>query len=85
MYATRMMRWMFPALLLTLVFAVVPATAPAQIAITVNFAPPELPVYEQPPCPEEGWMWAPGYWAYDEEGYYWVPGEWVPAPYVGAM
>lgn len=85
MYATRVVRWMMPAFLLTLVFAVGPAMVRAQIAITVNFAPPALPVYEQPPCPEEGWMWAPGYWAYDDEGYYWVPGEWVPAPYVGAL
>ena len=85
MDATRVLRRIMPALLLTLVFAAGPATTRAQIAITVNFAPPALPVYEQPPCPEEGWMWAPGYWAYDEDGYYWVPGEWVPAPYVGAM
>lgn len=85
MCATRVMRWIMPTLLLTLAFAAGSAMAPAQIAITVNFAPPALPVYEQPPCPEEGWMWAPGYWAYDEDGYYWVPGEWVPAPYVGAM
>ena len=44
-----------------------------------------LPVYEQPPCPEPGWMWTPGYWAYDQDGYYWVPGTWVPAPYEGAL
>src|SRR5579872_4170997 len=75
------MRRLLPAFLLTLV----PVIAPAQIAITVTVAPPELPVYEQPPCPEEGWMWSPGYWAWGDDGYYWVPGEWVPAPYEGAL
>jgi len=44
-----------------------------------------LPVYVQPPCPEPGWMWTPGYWAYGDDGYYWVPGTWVPSPYVGAL
>ncbi len=53
--------------------------------ISVGFAPPVLPVYVQPPCPEPGWMWTPGYWAYGPDGYYWVPGTWVPAPYVGAL
>ena len=57
----------------------------AQIAITVALAPPELPVYEQPPCPGEDYFWTPGYWAWDADGddYYWVPGTWVPAPEVG--
>jgi len=44
-----------------------------------------LPVYDQPPCPEDGLMWTPGYWAYGPDGYYWVPGAWVPAPYEGAL
>ena len=86
MNATRIVRWILPALLLTFVSTVGPTLTPAQIAITVTVAPPALPVYEQPPCPEEGWMWVPGYWAWGEEdGYYWVPGEWVPAPYTGAL
>jgi WXXGXW repeat (2 copies) len=57
----------------------------AQISITVGFAPPELPVYEQPLCPGEGYIWTPGYWAWDSDGddYYWVPGTWVLAPEVG--
>ena len=36
-----------------------------------------LPVYAQPICPGDGYLWTPGYWAYGEEGYYWVPGTWV--------
>jgi hypothetical protein len=53
--------------------------------ISVTFGPPALPVYEQPVCPGEGYIWTPGYWAWsDDDGdYYWVPGTWVLAPEVG--
>jgi WXXGXW repeat (2 copies) len=77
----RSARWILMALLLSLV----PASSFAGVFISVGFAPPVLPVYEQPPCPEPGWMWTPGYWAYGDDGYYWVPGAWVPAPYEGAL
>ena len=72
-------------LLLALAVCIIPATSFAGVFISVGFAPPILPVYEQPPCPEPGWIWTPGYWAYDQDGYYWVPGTWVPAPYEGAL
>jgi WXXGXW repeat (2 copies) len=74
--------------LLALLLAIVPvSSAHAGVFISVGIAPPPLPVYVQPPCPEPNMMWAPGYWAYDYDngGYYWVPGAWVPAPYEGAM
>ena len=29
----------------------------------VTYGPPPLPVYEQPPLQDEGYIWAPGYWA----------------------
>jgi hypothetical protein len=64
-------------------------TTAAQVAIgiSVNFAPPELPVYEQPLCPGEGYLWTPGYWAWDPDygDYYWVPGTWVLAPQPGYL
>src|ERR1700677_3926566 len=47
--------------------------------------PPPLPDYPQPPCPEDGWLWTPGYWAYSTGGYYWVPGTWVAPPAVGLL
>jgi hypothetical protein len=72
-------------MLLALLIAAVPASSYAGVFISVGFAPPVLPVYVQPPCPEPGWMWTPGYWAYGDDGYYWVPGTWVPSPYVGAL
>jgi len=85
MHATRITRLIAPALLLTLVCSIGPAIASSQLSITVTTAPPALPMYEQPPCPEDGWLWSPGYWAWGDDGYYWVPGQWVPAPYTGAM
>ena len=56
-------------MLLTLIVALVPASSFAGVFISVGFAPPILPVYDQPPCPESGLMWTPGYWAYGEDGY----------------
>jgi hypothetical protein len=61
------------------------AAAGAQIDISISFAPPELPVYEQPLCPGDGYLWTPGYWAYAEDDYYWVPGTWVMAPEPGLL
>ena len=59
----------------------------AQIRISVGFAPPALPVYDQPICPGDGYLWTPGYWAWDPDNadYYWVPGAWVEAPEVGYL
>src|SRR5438876_4610949 len=63
------------------------ASSFAQVDISVGFAPPVLPVYEQPPCPVEGYLWTPGYWGYgyDVGDYYWVPGAWVAPPSVGVL
>jgi WXXGXW repeat (2 copies) len=67
----------------TLGSLVLPTTATAQVELSVMFAPPPLPVYEQPPLPAPGWIWTPGYWYYGPYGYYWVPGTWVQPPAVG--
>jgi hypothetical protein len=73
-------RSMFAVLLML----ILPALSMAQVGvnISVNVPPPEIPVYEQPPIPEDGYIWTPGYWAWgdDIQDYYWVPGTWVPAP-----
>lgn len=56
------------------------------IGITVSFGPPALPVYDLPACPGDGYLWTPGYWAWDpDSGYYWVPGTWVMAPQPGFL
>lgn len=51
----------------------------AQVPAPITTAPPPLPVYTQPPCPADGDLWTPGYWAWDGS-YYWVPGTWVTGP-----
>jgi WXXGXW repeat (2 copies) len=62
-----------------------PVASNAQI-INITIAPPELPIYEQPAIPATGYIWAPGYWAFDpDNGYYWVPGTWVQPPDVGLL
>jgi hypothetical protein len=73
--------------LFVFVLLVISAAAYAQIGISISFAPPELPVYEQPLCPGDGYLWTPGYWANanDDYGYYWVPGTWVMAPEPGLL
>ena len=78
----------FRSLLFSFVLLVFSHGAFAQIGIgiSVNFGPPPIPIYEQPICPEDGYLWTPGYWAYDDEyGYYWVPGTWVEAPQIGFL
>ena len=75
--------------LLVMLIAAHPATSSAQVAvgITVGFAPPDLPVYEQPICPGDDYIWNPGFWAWDDDegDYYWVPGTWVLAPEPGYL
>ena len=75
----------FRSLLFALVLLAMSAASFAQIGISIRIGPPALPVYEQPPCPAEGYIWTPGYWAYDYDysDYYWVPGTWVLAPEPG--
>ena len=73
-------KWMLAALILC-----VPLVSAAQVGISITIAPPPLPVYEQPPIPEPGYLWTPGYWAYGPEGYFWVPGTWVMPPEAGLL
>lgn len=80
----------FAVILVTSVFSFPAIRSSAQfslsIGVNIRTAPPALPVYTQPPCPVEGYLWCPGYWAYDEiDGYYWVPGVWVHPPMPGYL
>jgi hypothetical protein len=59
--------------------------AQVSVGLQVNIAPPAIPVYEQPACPVDGYIWIPGYWAYGDAGYYWVPGYWDAPPTVGYL
>lgn len=79
------LRRRFERAALILALAAVSGLAYSQVAISISIAPPELPVYDQPPCPAPNLIWTPGYWAWGEDGYYWVPGAWVEAPEEGLL
>lgn len=68
---------------------VVPPAAEAHVSIgiSIGIAPPVMPVYAQPVIPGPGYIWTPGYWAWDSayNNYYWVPGTWVMPPMVGLL
>ena len=77
----------FRTLLFALVVLCLSTASSAQVGVAITFGPPALPVYEQPLCPGDGYIWTPGYWAYDYDvdDYYWVPGTWMLAPEVGFL
>ncbi len=70
--------------LAVLLFAI-PQPSQAGVFVSITIAPPVLPVYVQPLCPADGYLWTPGYWAYGPAGYYWVPGVWVRPPRIGVL
>ena len=83
MNRSRLTLWLVFSVIMTfLVMSIsVPSSAEIGIGISVRVAPPAIPVYTQPVCPGPGYLWTPGYWAWNEDGgYYWVPGTWVVAP-----
>lgn len=71
-------------LLLFLLLAA-PIVSSAGIILSIGIAPPPLPVYDQPVCPGDGYIWTPGYWNYADDGYFWVPGTWVLIPEPGYL
>lgn len=89
MHKNNLIRALSLGLFFSLIFLLMPAPAPAQVAvgIAVSFGPPDIPVYDQPPCPSDGYLWTPGYWAWDPDAgdYYWVPGTWIEPPQVGFL
>jgi hypothetical protein len=79
MKTNRSIRWLIFAVLMFSLSAA--AFSQIAVGISVRFGPPAIPVYAQPICPGPGYIWTPGYWAWDDDGgYYWVPGTWVLAP-----
>jgi hypothetical protein len=73
--------------ILVLGLALSPLAAWSQVSIAVTIAPPPLPLYAQPPIPDDGYIWTPGYWAWDPNtgDYIWVPGTWVLPPAEGLL
>jgi WXXGXW repeat (2 copies) len=89
MHTNTMIRTFAFSLLFAMFCLMMPAPSAAQIGVgvAVSIAPPELPVYDQPICPGDGYIWTPGYWAWDPDvaDYYWVPGTWVLGPEPGFL
>jgi len=79
-------RWLASYLIIA-VLALVSTPAFSQVSISLDIAPPPLIVDTQPSCPDDGYLWTPGFWAYDDNAgvYYWVPGVWVQPPEVGLL
>ena len=73
------------SILTAILMVAMSAVSFGQISVSITIAPPVLPIYAQPVCPSEGFIWTPGYWAYGDDGYFWVPGTWVEAPEVGFL
>jgi hypothetical protein len=84
-------RALIAALLATSAIPTLPSLALAQACtcagagIRAERAPPPLPDYDQPPLPAEGYIWTPGYWAWNNVDYYWVPGTWAEPPRPGLL
>lgn len=70
------------AVLIAFFFLLISTVSGAQVGVSVNFSihtsPPALPVYAQPPCPADGYLWTPGYWGFAAGVYTWHPGYWGP-------
>jgi len=64
---------------------VAPEPAAYEASDQISDPPPPLPVYDQPPCPVDGYIWTPGVWQWGPAGYFWVPGTWVQPPEVGLL
>jgi hypothetical protein len=77
-------RLLLCAVLLVSILSVPAAThAQVRVGVAVTIVPPILPIYDQPLCPGDDYIWTPGYWDWDGSDYYWVPGTWVLAPEPG--
>jgi hypothetical protein len=80
-------RMMVHSLVFAAVLLAMSTASFAQFRVAITVGPPALPVYDQPLCPGDGYMWTPGYWYWDDDisDYYWVPGTWVLAPEPGFL
>lgn len=76
---------LFSPLACFLLAAAAPMALVAETRIFITVGPPPIPFYDQPECPTDGYLWAPGYWSWGGEGYFWVPGTWVRPPEIGLL
>ena len=61
--------------------ALLPAAGNARndFSVGINIGPPPAPavVAPPPPVPRPGYVWTPGYWAWDGYRHVWVEGQWI--------
>ena len=55
-----------------------PVFADVNLTFGVEVAPPP-PRVEVVPAPRPGYLWTPGYWAWDHGRHNWIEGRWVEA------
>lgn len=55
---------------------VTPAAAQVDLNVVIG-TPPPPPRYEVVPAPRVGYVWAPGYWRWENHRHVWAPGHWV--------
>jgi hypothetical protein len=65
----------FAALAVIAGLAATPASA--GVDVVIGAAPPP-PMVEVAPGARPGFVWAPGYWAWQHHSHYWVAGHWIP-------
>ena len=53
-----------------------PAAAQVDFNLVIN-SPPPPPRYEVVPAPRAGYVWAPGYWRWENQRHVWAPGHWM--------
>jgi hypothetical protein len=61
-------------------FAAATLSTPALAAVNFNFGievPPPPQQVEVVPAPRSGYVWSPGYWAWDGYRHVWVEGRWI--------
>jgi hypothetical protein len=58
---------------------------PSSDSVSSTTAPPPLPEEDQPPLPQDGSLWTPGYWYLRGQRYFWTPGAWVRPPQAGLL
>ena len=52
-----------------------PSMAQVGLSLVINSAPP-APRFESVPAARRGYVWAPGYWNWDNGRHNWLPGHW---------
>ena len=75
---------MLATLLLSAAASIAPGVSLAAVNIDIDVAPPPARV-EVVPGPREGYVWAPGYWAWRGHEHVWVGGHWSARPHPGAV